>query len=226
MDFNKEVVHIGCFSHMPGNNSGPKIEPGTHYTCFELIDHFKEFIDKTYDELPQLAKDQVTLIFSHPSNNYRNGRSTGLESDSIDEVHMYNVLGDPKIENLDDFFVESRRILKLGKSFYIGETNTPYSFENLILRVRKHQFALKVLVPHINEYVSGEEMKRFHEIFLENTSSEKYSKNFNEWYGLLEKMHLIHRYKLTDSEKETIAKYQGEHRPYSLGSFMIELIKP
>jgi len=42
---------------------------------------------------------------------------------------MYNVLGDPKIENLDDFFVESRRILKLGKSFYIGETNTPYSFE-------------------------------------------------------------------------------------------------
>ena len=50
MDFNKEVVHIGCFSHMPGNNSGPKDEASSW--------------SEEYQE--QIYRDQITMFGKIP----------------------------------------------------------------------------------------------------------------------------------------------------------------
>jgi len=223
----QKVVYIGCFNQIPGARNGPKLKEDTQYICYELIDRFRDYIEMEYDTIPEIQKKQVELKFS-------NARHTRLKDETIDEVHMYNILGDPNINDIDEFLIESRRILKSEKSLYVGETNTPYAIENLINMTRKNKFSIHIIVPQ--PQITEKELARFYEIMAENITKETYNKNFNEWYTLLESLNLITNYKLNNQEKKIIEEYKGTgqvltsgyrgiDQVISLGSYLVRLDK-
>jgi ubiquinone/menaquinone biosynthesis C-methylase UbiE len=223
MSSNKKVVHIGCFLDIPGGKSGPKVEPGVEYLCFEIGDRFKEAIVQEYEQISPTYKEQVKLIF-------QSARNTNLPESSIDEIHMYNVLGDPKVTKSEELLTEANRILKPQKAIYIGETITPYAIEDLIIMSRKTNFSMELIVPHPTEHLTEQEIKRFHEIIEENKSSEAYNKNFHEWYDLLHKTKLLKEpfskpYRLNDSEKKTITNYRGNENWICIDSYLVKFIK-
>ena len=210
----KTIVHIGPDYQIPGT-FGPKILPNTKHICFEPD---RKFSEREYAKLDSTLKKQVEMHHTSAIN-------TGLDSNSVDEAHMHNVMGDTRVENKTGLLWEVKRILKPGSYIYVGETYSPYAFENLVLKARAEDFTIDVLVPHPLEHVSPEQVNRFKKMFLENKTNEMYNKNFDEWYPLLDKMGLLFDYRLNEEEENTIRGIRGKSDFYSRGSYLVKLVK-
>jgi hypothetical protein len=226
MDNLNHVVHIGCLNMLPGSPQGPAVSENTKYTCFEHPDLLNEIdkrhIDEEYKKIPEELRARVSVEF-------RNAENTGLLSDSIDEVHMYNVLGYGSTKNKEEIINEAHRILKPLKQLYVGETiPPPYPFEDLLIMCRR-KFSVNVLSPDLKQHGSEDEIKRFYELIVENQVREIYNKNFFEWYPLLMNLKVNSGdYKLNPEEMEIINNIRGKEsgRGYmSKGSYLVELVK-
>lgn len=148
----RTVVYVGPNLLIPGDRSGPPLQPDTRYICFEkpnylegpgLTDLDRDAINnlanpfarpaatyihkgdapakQVHESLPEEIRRLVDLRFV-------SARATGLEPDSVDEVHIYNVLSDSSVGLPIHFFLEAFRILRKGGSLYTGETLSPENF--------------------------------------------------------------------------------------------------
>lgn len=135
----KTVVHLGSGYSIPGHREGPVLQPHTNYFC---VDPCQDWFGATgkcyYKALPDKIKKHVKLIF-------RDGRNTPFSSESIDEVHMYNVLSYREVKDKQGLLDEAMRILKDSGSFFVGELITPEEHPLSVLRNRMSDYDQELL---------------------------------------------------------------------------------
>lgn len=172
----KTIVYIGPGWCIPGHQNGPKLQENFKYICIETPNNnlWNSVGQGFYDRFPIPLKNRVQLIRAR-------GENTGLEDNSVDEVHLYNILGDVRIKNREKIFIEAIRITKLAGNIYVGEILTPYPIESLIKTGNEYGLTSKILINGTTSGIKEEDKETFYSLIgdyyrpsegdLENTIS-------------------------------------------------------
>jgi hypothetical protein len=209
----RTVVYIGMFTHLPGSKEGPALREHTKYLCYEKNDSesstypWEKIVREVYDLLDASIKQDVHLIF-------REDNVTRLDSQSVDEVHVYNVFSDPSVpkKSCDELFDDAVRILKPGGHLYSGETITPTGYPPSILLHKSFRYCLdaQLLVPNPLTVLSEENVSDFKKKFTlkrQGVVGEE-----SDYYSLLDKMGIsdIVRYSFSQEDKEVFFQHRGK----------------
>jgi hypothetical protein len=136
----KLVVYFGPGFCVLGTPAGPKIRDGCRYLGIELGDRFEGIYGLEVSK-SQVSNPRIELL-------QKDAKDSGINSSSVDEVHIHNVFGAPRIKGKGDFLLEAARIVKPQGIILVGETRTPDLFpirRLLTLAVKRNGLECEVL---------------------------------------------------------------------------------
>ncbi|MCF7871982.1 hypothetical protein K9L97_03015 [Candidatus Woesearchaeota archaeon] len=128
MNNSKKILYVGCGFSIPGHHQGPKFNENNRYFCADIKSWQSQTGRCYYKNLPLEIKKHSHLIWS-------DGKKLSIKSNSMNEVHAHNVLGDPNISSKRKylFLDEMLRVLNNTGTIFIGETVTPQVYPLNIL---------------------------------------------------------------------------------------------
>ncbi len=172
MESLKKIAYFGVGDKIPGTRRGPKLRKNCVYHCVDLPDSdwFQEGLQK-HISLDKSTKSRVNI-------EQKNVRDLTWAKESIDEIHICNVMGDPEAKNLNALIEKSIYVLKNEGFIFIEESYTPYPPSQLILEFAARNMDFKLIAPKIDIIMNREELMKFTELtqYINSQKNNNYDK--------------------------------------------------
>jgi hypothetical protein len=180
MESLKKIAYLGVGDKIPGTRFGPKLRKGCSYYCVDLPDnkYFKEGLKK-YESLDESIKYRINIELNDVQN-------LDWNPESMDEIHIHNVFGDPSIIHFDSFIEKSAYSIKRNGFIFVAESYTPYPLSELISNFATRDMKFKLIAPKINFIFDNKNLQKFSNLV-------EYMKKTNEnldWKIITEHMEL------------------------------------
>ena len=143
----KLVVHVGPNYLLPGTRHGIRVKEDEVHLCYEPDKSNWHFLKR---KNPKARVGISGKAFEKSS----------LAKESVDEIHIHNVLCDPEVFFKKQILQKAAVALKPGGRIWVGHTRTPdnFSFDQFKATARKFGLNAKIVV--MDETGKGEPSRK------------------------------------------------------------------